>query len=118
MSHTPFGSSGIAFLERLFNSSTVPGTGDFFTVSTVGYNLDDPFAGVSGVSQRLIVDLADLTSSRAVNSTGQVEHLFHPHREDQLDLWSRVEYHPVLVSRDAVKADAEATLRLLPGPGI
>ncbi len=117
MPHTPFGQSGIAPLERLFNSTTLPAAGDFFTVSSTGYNLDDPFEAVFGVSQRLIVDLADLTSSRAVNSTGQVAHLFHPHREDQLELWSRVEYHPVLVRREAVVADAEATLRLLPVTG-
>ncbi|MCP4546534.1 MAG: penicillin acylase family protein, partial [bacterium] len=65
------------------------------------------------VSQRLIVDLDDLSRSLAVNSTGQCAHAFHRHREDQIALWSRVDYHPLLSTREAVEAAAEATLRLV-----
>ncbi|MCP4660357.1 MAG: penicillin acylase family protein [bacterium] len=112
--HAPFGQSGIGPLESIFNSDPLPLGGDTFTVNAGLYNLDDPFAVIFGVSQRLIVDLDDLSKSLAINSTGQCAHVFHRHREDQIPMWGNVEYHPVLFSREAVEAEAEATLTLVP----
>jgi len=85
-----------------------------FTVfaTTPGLGETEPFAIVSGTSQRFIADLADLKSSVAANSTGQCAHLFQRHREDQIPLWQNVELHPVYFDRESVEAVAEGTLRL------
>ena len=112
--HAPLGQSGIGLLERIFNSKTLPLAGDVYTVDSSMHDLADPFAVNFGVAQRMLVDLGDLERSLAVNSTGQVAHAFHPHREDQIAPWAAVDYHPLPATRETAAAAAEATLRLTP----
>lgn len=112
--HAPLGASGIGILERIFNGPSMPVGGDTFTVDEATPGTQERFASTFGVSQRLIVDLGDLESSLAVNSTGQSGHAFHRHRADQTPLWQRVEYHPLPFGREAVDAAAESTLTLRP----
>ncbi len=118
LAHPPFGQSGIAPLERLFNGEAVPLPGDGMSVDANGANPNPRrlYRSGFGVTQRMIVDLADLSRSLAVNSTGQSGHLFHPHREDQIRPWSRGEYHPMLWSPQAVAAGARERLLLEPRP--
>jgi penicillin amidase len=110
--HTPLGQSGIAPLERIFNSETVPVRGSSFSVSATYWNR--PFEVNVGASQRMIVDLSDWGNSLAINTTGQSEHLFHPHREDLISMWQNVEYHPMSFTQEAVEANAQAVLTLTP----
>jgi penicillin amidase len=113
--HQPLGMSGIAPLEWIFNSKTmeVPGSGE--TVDSLGgTDPADPFRVGFGVSQRFIADLSDLGRSVAVNSTGESALPFHRHREDQVPMWARGEYHPVLATREAARAQAESVLTLSP----
>jgi penicillin amidase len=112
--HQPLGQSGIGLLESLFNSKTVPARGDPFTVDAAWFDLNEPFAMTGGASQRYIADLSDWGNSRIIHTTGQSGQLFHPHREDFIDPWQDVEYHPMLFSREAVEANAKATLILKP----
>ena len=113
--HLPLGSSGVAPLERLFNGRTIPARGDYKTVNMAGHSWSDQsFEVLFGTTQRMIVDLNDWDSMLAVNSTGQSEHLFHPHREDQISMWQNVEYRSMPFTREAVEANAEATLNLTP----
>ena len=114
--HQPFGQSGIAPLMRLFNGKSLPLPGEGFTVSaaTPAVGRMRPFVVGFGPSQRLIIDLSDLSRSPAINSTGQNQQLFHRHREDQIPLWARNEYRPMLYSRDAVEQGAEERLTLKP----
>ena len=112
--HQPLGQSGIGLLESLFNSKPIPARGDNFTVDAASFGFNDPFAMVHGSSQRFVADLSDLDRSRMVQTTGQCAHLFHPHREDFIPLWVDVESHPMLFSREAVEANADATLTLVP----
>ncbi|HLE83502.1 MAG TPA: penicillin acylase family protein [Thermoanaerobaculia bacterium] len=112
--HAPLGQSGIAPLEWLFNPRSRPAPGDIFTVNEGTPDLLQPFGMTFGVSQRLIADLADPARSLAVNSTGQSGHALHRHRDDQIPLWSAVDYHPVLFDREAALAVAEGRLLLVP----
>ncbi len=112
--HQPLGQSGIGLLEWLFNSKPIPARGDNFTVDAASFDFNEPFAMNHGVSQRQIVDLSNLANSMTVHTTGQSGQLFHPHREDFISLWQNVEYHPMLFDREAVEANAEATLTLTP----
>ena len=110
----PLGGTGFPPLDAVFNSATVESRGGPATVFSAHPSLQQPFAVTSGTSQRFVADLADLDRSLAVNSTGQVAHVFHRHREDQVPLWHDVLFHPVIFSRAAAEADAEATLTLSP----
>src|SRR5660398_104618 len=47
-------------------------------------------------SQRMAVDLSDLSASRSGHTTGQSGHAFHEHYGDMIDLWLGVRYHPML----------------------
>jgi penicillin amidase len=112
--HQPLGASGIALLERLFNGRPVPLAGEALTVEANSPSPVRPYRVGLGVSQRLIVDLADLGSALAVNSTGQSGELFHPHREDQVELWGRNQYRLQPFSRQAVAAATRERLTLAP----
>ena len=101
-------------MDAVFNSSTVESRGGPATVFSAHPSLQQPFAVTSGTSQRFVADLADLDRSLAVNSTGQVAHVFHRHREDQVALWHDVEFHPVIFSRAGAEGAAEGTLILRP----
>ena len=113
--HAPLGQSGIAPLERLFNSVTLPARGNAFTVDAATPDLTKPFAVVFGVSQRMIVDLSNLEGSTWVNSTGQNGQLWHPHREDQIPKWEAIESYPMRFGEGVVRSHAEGTLTLVPG---
>jgi len=112
--HAPLGQSGIAPLERLFNSATFPARGTAFTVDAGMADPLNPLAVVFGTSQRMIVDLSDLETSTWVNSTGQNAQLWHRHREDQIPKWEAVEGYPMRFGEAAVRAHSEARLTLVP----
>ncbi|HYN19424.1 MAG TPA: penicillin acylase family protein [Thermoanaerobaculia bacterium] len=112
--HSPLGASGIAPLERLFNSATYPARGTAFTVNAAASDATKPFAVSFGTSQRMIVDLGDLEGSTWVNSTGQDAQLFRRHREDQIPKWVAVESYPMTFGEAAVKSKPEARLTLVP----
>lgn len=112
--HQPFGNSGIGPLMKLFNGGPIPAGGDGFSVSSAAPAFRNPYISRFGTSQRLIVDLGDLSRSLVVNSTGQSGLLFHRHREDQIPLWRDHRYRPMLFGRDAVEKDAAERLTLGP----
>lgn len=112
--HQPLGESGIAPLERLFNSRTIPIRGGEGVINVALSENGTTFEAFQGVSQRFILDLSDWDNSQAINSTGQSEHLFHPHRDDMILMWENVEYHPMPFTLEAVEANAESTLILTP----
>jgi penicillin G amidase len=103
--HQPLGMSGIPVLERLFNGPSIPARGGIFAVDSALPDMEKPFAVFFGASQRMIVDLADWDRSVSINSTGQCERLFHPHRDDQIPMWEGVEYHPMVFRRAAGAPD-------------
>jgi penicillin G amidase len=115
--HAPLGQSGIAPLERLFNSKTLPARGNAFTVDAATTDFTHPFAVVFGSAQRMIVDLSDLEASTWVNSTGQNGQLWNRHREDQIPKWEAVEDYPMGFGEAAVRAHPQHRLTLVPGGG-
>lgn len=114
--HSPLGRTGIGLLGRLFNSRTLPARGDNYTVDGASFLWSRPFEVVHGTAMRMIIDLGDLTKSVGIHTPGQCEHLYHPHRDDLMEMCQKVEYHPLLFTRQAVEAEAEHTLTLEPAP--
>lgn len=110
-----FGQSGIAPIEWLFNRKAparVGGSDDI--VNAVGFHPPDGY-GVDWLpSMRMVVDLADLSGSTSVNSTGQSGHAFHTHYDDMLASWADGTHHPMRWDRDQVAEGAEGTLTLVP----
>ena len=112
--HLPLGQAGVKPLDWIVNPKPVAAPGGPFTVNAATPSSTKPFMALAGTSQRFIADFADLSRSLAVNSTGQSGHLFHAHRDDQIELWSKVGYHPVLFDRKSVEAESEGRLTLTP----
>jgi penicillin amidase len=65
-------------------------------------------------SMRMVVDLADLDSSRWVNLTGASGHTFHRNYADQLDSWRRGDTMPMRWDRDTIEREARHKLTLKP----
>lgn len=112
--HQPFGNSGIPPLVRMFNGNPVPVGGEAFSISSASAAFRRPFIARFGTTQRLVVDLSDLSRSRVVNSTGQSGLLFHRHRDDQIPLWRDHQYRELDFSREWVDKDAQEKLTLTP----
>jgi penicillin amidase len=109
--HNPF--SQVAPLKQLFHRSVVIG-GDGFTVSPAPFKLTAAYDTQHLPSYREIIDLADLSNSRFMHTTGQSGHFLSPHYADLLERWRKVEYTPMYWERAAVAANAEGTLTLAP----
>jgi len=113
--NAPFGQSGIAPIEWLFNRGPFETSGGGDAVNATTWSAAEGYEVVALPSMRMIVDLDDLSRSRAVHTTGQSGHAFHKHYIDMADLWVVNETQPLLWERPAIQADAEGHLRLLPG---
>jgi penicillin amidase len=110
----PLGQSGIAPLERIFNTGPFPARGDNFTVDGASFAFNAPFEVIHGASQRQIIDLSNLANSVSILGTGQSGLPFNPHRTDMIAMWQNVEYLPMLFESKDVDANADATLMLTP----
>jgi penicillin amidase len=113
--HWPLGQIGIPPIEQIFNSSTLQAPGALRSVNSAGHYWNtSQLDVVYGTSQRMIIDVGDWDAMLAVNSTGQVEHVLHPNREDQIRLWLNAQYRAAPFSREAVEEGARAVLVLAP----
>jgi penicillin amidase len=112
--HLPFGQTGLAPLDWIFNPKPVPAAGGPFTVNAATPSSSRPFLVMAGVSQRFIADLADLGQSLAVNSTGQSGLLLHRHYGDQIAAWRAVGYHRIAFDRRGLQTPSEGVLTLVP----
>ncbi len=110
--HTPFGQSGIAPVEALFNSRTFAMPGSSLSVNAGAYRWNNLFAVYYGTLERTVMDLSSWNNMLAVNSTGQSGQVFHPHRDDQIPLWQNGEYYPVPFEANVVEANARGVLTL------
>ena len=113
--HQSLGQSGIGPIEWLFNRTAPPRLGGGADiVNAVGFYPPDGYQVDWIPSMRMVIDLADLSRSTAINSTGQSGHAFHGHYKDMIEPWVDGKQHPLRWTRDQVVADAAATLELTP----
>jgi penicillin amidase len=73
-----------------------------------------PYEAVHGPGMRAVYDLADLSASRFVVSTGQSGNPLSPHYDDLLPLWRNGETFTVNGTREALREEAEGDLTLMP----
>ncbi len=111
-----FGRSGIAPLEAMFNrTSPAEVGGGSAIVNATSWLAHDGYEVVAMPSLRMVVDLADLTRSVAVHTTGQSGHVFSRHYFDQNALWLAGQAHEMRWDRAQVVRGAKDTLSLIPG---
>jgi penicillin amidase len=110
------GKSGVAPIEALFNRGPYATAGGTAIVNATSFNITkaDPYNVTSIPSMRMIVDLSNLANSRAIFSTGESGHAYHPNYIDMADLWRNIQYHPMLWNRPDIEAAAKAHLTLTP----
>ncbi len=111
--HQPLGASGVAPLAWIFNGKTGGLGGAPSTVLALAPDGQKRYTVGFGPSQRLVADLADLSRSRAINSTGQVGLPFHHHHLDMTELWSRGESIPLVTNLEAAVGGGRLVLRPL-----
>ena len=80
-------------LREILERGPVGHGGTWNTIDNSLYLVDRPFDTFSGVSYRLLADLAGQT--RAVIPGGQSGHPGSPHYADQVELWARGAYRPL-----------------------
>ncbi len=110
-----FGQSGIAPIEWLFNRAAptrLGGGADL--VNAVGFYPPVGYEVDWVPSMRMVVDLADLSASTVIHTTGQSGHAFHEHYADMIDDWSDGIQRPLRWTREQVDAGAEGLLVLTP----
>ncbi|MCF8053411.1 MAG: penicillin acylase family protein [Desulfobacterales bacterium] len=102
-------------LNRIFNIGPFPGDGHFSTVaqSSVMPGMDFSLNGWA-VSNRHIFDPKDWDRSLASIVPGQSGMLGSRHYRDQVDLWKKVDHHPLYFSREKVEKEAKQVLNLIP----
>lgn len=108
------GESGVAPIESLFNRGPFPTAGGQSIVNATGWDTTQGYEVDWLPSMRMIVDLADLTRSLSVHTTGQSGHAYHPHYADMVEMWREIQYHPMRWSADDIIAGAQGHLRLEP----
>ncbi len=111
----PLGASGIGLIESLVNCGPVPAGGNSECVdSNEWYASNGNFSIRLIPSMRIIVDMGDLSKGVSMNSTGQSGHPGNPWYGDMLVPWSKVQYHPMLWTRQQVEAGTAHKLILNP----
>jgi penicillin amidase len=106
------GRSGISLIEGIFNRGPFPAEGGSALVNATGHTEALTVRAVP--SMRMIVDMADLTRSLAIHTTGQSGHAYNAHYDDMIVKWLNGQQNPMLWSRANVQKNAEATLVLTP----
>ncbi|NNG08359.1 MAG: penicillin acylase family protein [Desulfobacteraceae bacterium] len=102
-------------LDRVFNLGPYEGGGHFSTVwqSAVNPGMDFDLKAWT-VSHRHIYDLKDWDQSLGSVVPGQSGMFGSPHYDDQMEMWLKVEHHPLYYSREKVEAEAKHLLLLKP----
>lgn len=104
-------------LSRILNRGPIPIGGDANTVCQAAFS---PYHGYDAnswsASYRQIIDLADFNRSLAVLPSGQSGHPGSRHYSDMIEMWRRLEYHPMPWDRGEVMKQARGRLVLVPRP--
>jgi penicillin amidase len=108
----PIGRAG-GILAAYFNLGPFPAGGHALTVNK-GEFTDEDYRVTASPSMRHIIDMGHVESALSVIPAGQSGIPASPHYADQLDLWRKVDYHPLLMNRAAIDAVAEGTWVLEP----
>ncbi|MFO7663918.1 MAG: penicillin acylase family protein [Chloroflexota bacterium] len=108
------GSSGIGFIEDIFNRGPYPTSGSEAVPQKTCWNANQDFQVTCIPALRMIVDLSDLDNSLMIHSLGQSGHPMHDQYDSLIEEWRHFRYHPSNWSRDSVEAGQYERLILEP----
>ena len=109
-----FGQSGVLLVKTIFNRGPVATSGGPAVVNATSWDASSSFEAVSLPALRQVIDLADLSNSRMIHTTGQSGHSYHPHYNDFIEPWRLIQYHPTLWERADVEVNSRECLILVP----
>jgi len=109
--HHPFEAKG-GLIEKFFNYGPFPFGGDGETVNRGTHVFTKPYMAEMTASMRLIIDMANASTSKMANASGQVGMPLQDHYTDLIDLWLAGQYVDVHLDRDELGNIQE--LRLVP----
>ncbi|MDH4580307.1 penicillin acylase family protein [Pseudomonas sp. BN415] len=103
-------------LNLLFNVGPFAAPGGHEVPNNLSHRVGPaPWEVFYGPSTRRLVDLADAEHALGINPVGQSGVPFDRHYKDQAEAYLRGEYVPMHFAEDAVKANSQETLKLVPG---
>jgi penicillin amidase len=103
-------------LDRIFNRGPLPIGGDTDTPCQTAMNPGDPYDNKAWAPTfRMIAEPADWSHSLVCVPPGQSGQLGSLHYDDNISLWIKGDYHPMLWTRDEVDRGATGKLILTPG---
>lgn len=108
------GSSGISFIEDIFNRGPYATSGSESVPQKTCWNVNNGFEVTCIPALRQIIDLGNLDNSLMVQSLGQSGHPMHPHYDDLIEMWRNLQYHPSNWSREAAESGEHELLVLEP----
>jgi len=109
----PLGQSGVGFFEALVNRGPIPVGGMTDTINNTRWNVSAGSFDVKSIpAMRMVIDLADLSRSVGIHSTGQSGHPFSKDYDNMIPDWQVGLAHPLYWSREAT--NWRNTLRLEP----
>ena len=111
------GSSGIGFIENIFNRGPLPTSGSESVPQKTCWNVNNGFAVTCIPAMRQIIDLGNLDNSLMIHSVGQSGHPMHPHYDDLIETWRNLQYNPSNWSREAAEGGEHELLVLEPAGG-
>ena len=104
-----------AAAERVFNPSPIPCPGGSTVINNrSSRETDRGLETTGGPSYRLIVDLSSVDGAEGCLLAGQSGQPGSPHYSDQAGLWPAGKWHPLIVDRERIEAEAEAETVLSP----
>ncbi|MDJ0924301.1 MAG: penicillin acylase family protein [Acidimicrobiia bacterium] len=111
------GESGVGLIEARFNRGPFPVGGGSDIVNAVGWYADEGYEVTWIPSMRMIIDLGDLSNSRAMHTTGQSGHAYNSHYQDMIEPWAAGDTWSVEWDRADIELGAEGKLVLVPADG-
>ncbi len=91
-------------LDSIFNIEGIAMGGDSDTLCQVNFEPGNPYGGtLVAASYRQIIDMGDFSQARSISPVGQSGNLLSPHRNDQLEMWLRGEYKPMVWTKEQIE---------------
>ncbi|MFW6597394.1 penicillin acylase family protein [Propionibacteriaceae bacterium Y2011] len=112
--HGSLGESGIPPIEWVFNRGPLPVGGSTGVINAMSWQVGrGDYTVTTAPTMRMMVDFANVDSSRWINQSGVSGHTSHPNYDDQFPLWVRGEMITMPATRTRVEEQAIDHLELL-----
>lgn len=88
-------------LDKILNIEGIEMGGDSDTLCQVNFEPGADYGGtLIAASFRQIIDMGDFSKAQCISPIGQSGNLLSPHRDDQLEMWLKGEYKPMVWTKE------------------